>query len=139
MDLDSAVRFKVARLDPSSAALLKIRTGAGTALLRLFVNGAGRLAVRNDTTAVATTSTTTIAAGRWYEGRVHVTVNGAASAVEVFLDGTRLATLSSSQSLGTTPIGRVQLGDDAVGKQYDVVFDDVVLDTSGPMPPAGAR
>jgi chitodextrinase len=126
-DLEYAVRFKVARFDPASASLLKLRTGAGTALLRLFVSGAGRLAVRNDTTAVTTTSTTTIAAGRWYEGRVHVTLNGAASAVEVFLDGARVATLSGSQSLGTTPIGRVQLGDDAAGKQYDIVFDDLVL------------
>jgi hypothetical protein len=126
-DLDSRFAFKVAAFDPSSAALLKIRTATGTSLLRLFVTGAGRLAVRNDVTAVTTTSTTTIAAGRWYEARVDVTVNGTASTVEVSLDGVRVPALSTTQSLGTTPIGRVQVGDDATGKQYDIAYDEVIL------------
>ena len=126
-DLDSRLSFKVAAFDPSSAALLKVRTATGTSLLRLFVNGSGRLAIRNDVTGVTTTSTTTVAAGRWYEARVHVTVNGTASSVEVSLDGARVASLSTTQSLGTTPIGRIQVGDDATGKAFDIAYDEVIL------------
>jgi chitodextrinase len=126
-DLDAGLQVRVAAFDPSSAALLKLRTATGTSLLRLFVTGAGRLAVRNDVTGVTATSTTTLAAGRWYAARVLVSVNGTASTVEVSLDGVRVAALSTTQSLGTTPIGRVQIGDDATGKSYDIAYDEVIL------------
>ena len=31
--------------------------------------------------------------------------------------------------MGTTPIGRIQVGDDCTGKSYDIAYDDVVSDT----------
>jgi hypothetical protein len=38
-------------------------------------------------------------------------------------------------SLGSTPIGRLQIGEVNTGRTYDVLFDDVVFD---PSPLAGA-
>ncbi|MCA1678954.1 MAG: hypothetical protein LC777_08435 [Actinobacteria bacterium] len=50
----------------------------------------------------------------------------------MWLDGAKLSALSKAESLGTTPVGRVQLGDDSTGKTYDVAYDEVVVD----VPPA---
>jgi chitodextrinase len=62
-------------------------------------------------------------------------VNGQA---EVWYDGNRIESLSKTESLGTTPIGRIQLGENSSGRTFDVAFDDVVVDTafiSDPSPP----
>jgi hypothetical protein len=36
--------------------------------------------------------------------------------------------LSGPQALGTTAVGRLQLGEDSPNRTYDVAFDDVVID-----------
>lgn len=48
---------------------------------------------------------------------MHLRVNGAASTVEVWLDGARVDALSTTTaSLGTTAIGRIQLGENVAGR-----------------------
>jgi hypothetical protein len=54
-------------------------------------------------------------------------VNGTASRTETVLDGEPVPTLTKTESLGTTPIGRFQLGENISGRISDVAFDDVVL------------
>ncbi|HVE18254.1 MAG TPA: hypothetical protein VNB52_04180, partial [Ilumatobacteraceae bacterium] len=73
---------------------------------------------------------------------MHARVNGASSLVEVWLDATPIAALTSTLSLGTTPIGKVQLGSKtSVAGGFDAGFDAVTVDTSrigggGTTPPA---
>jgi hypothetical protein len=82
------------------------------------------LGYRNDVTAVSTTSQVTLTAGVWYEAQMHLRVNGAASTVEVWLNGARIDALSTiTASLGTTAIGRIQLGDNVAGRSYDFACD----------------
>jgi hypothetical protein len=48
----------------------------------------------------------------------------------VWLDGTPVGALSLTLDLGTTPIGKVQIGEvNTAGRVYNVVFDDVGFDT----------
>ena len=54
------------------------------------------------------------------------------SRLDVWLDGDKINFLSKPEALGSTSIGRIQLADDAAGKSYDVLFDDVAVDA----PPA---
>src|SRR5437899_245634 len=68
--------------------------------------------------------------GAWHEAQLHVVINGTASQTEVWLDGTKISALSKTESLGTTPVGRLQLGDTTTGHTYDIAFDDVVADTT---------
>jgi hypothetical protein len=58
--------------------------------------------------------------------QVHLVVNGDSSQVEIWLDGASV--LSLTQPLGSTPIGRLELGDPAAGRSLDVAFDDVHAD-----------
>jgi fibronectin type 3 domain-containing protein len=55
-------------------------------------------------------------------------MTGTSGAIEVWLDGARVDELALTTNLGTAPIGRIQLGDNA-GGSYDVALDDVELDT----------
>jgi parallel beta-helix repeat protein len=125
------IRFKVVSQGASSTMnVLKLRTATGTALFGLFRNTAGSLGYRNEVAAVSTTSSTPVSTGVWHEVQVRVRINGASGATETWLDGVRIAALSKTENFGTTPIGRLQIGENSSGKVYDVAFDNVVANTS---------
>jgi parallel beta-helix repeat protein len=121
------IRFKVISQGASSTVnTLKLRTATGTALLGVFRNSSGNLGYRNEVAAVSTNSTTPISTGVWHEVQVRIRINGASGEVETWLDGARIAALSKTENFGTTPIGRLQVGENVSGKTYDVAFDDVL-------------
>jgi hypothetical protein len=61
--------------------------------------------------------------------QIHVRT-GSNALTEVWLDGTALTALSQTQALGSDPIGRVQIGNNQTSRTYDMLFDDVVVDTA---------
>jgi parallel beta-helix repeat protein len=125
------IRFKVVSQGASSTVnLLKLRTATGTALFGLFRNSSGNLGYRNEVAAVSTTSTTPVSTGVWHEVQVRVRINGASGESETWFDGVRVASLSKVENFGTTPIGRLQIGENSPGKVYDVAFDNVVASAS---------
>ena len=109
--------------------LLKLRTGTGSSIMAIFVSNTGNLGYRNDAAGVTTFSTTSVTRGAWHELQIHALINGASGQIEVWLDGSRIGTLSKTDGLGTTPIGRIQLGENLSGISYDVAFDNVLVDT----------
>jgi hypothetical protein len=127
-ELHTQIRVKPLSHGANTVILQRLATGTGASILRLFLTSAGTLAYRNDVTGATTTSSSVVGQGSWHTLQVHAVVNDAASQVEVWLDGARIDALSKTLSLGTTPIGRLVIGDDATGKTYGVVFDDVVAD-----------
>jgi parallel beta-helix repeat protein len=130
-ELHYRIRFKViSQGSTSTVNLLKLRTATGTAIFGLFRASNGNLGYRNEVAAVSTTSSTPVTTGAWHEVQVRVRINGASGESETWLDGVRIATLSKSENFGTTPLGRVQIGENSSGKTYDVAFDDVVANTS---------
>jgi chitodextrinase len=127
------IRFKVLSQGSSSNStvyVLKVRTGSGTSILGLFRSPTGRLGYRNDIAGASTTSSTTVTTGVWHEVQVRVRINGASSQSETWFDGVRIAALSKTENFGTSPIGRIQIGENATGRTYDVAIDDVVANTS---------
>ena len=113
----------------SQVNLLRYRTAADGSLGYLFVTTAGKLALRNDVGAVTTTSATGFSSASWHSVELRVVVSGTTSASEVWLDGTRINDLSlTAQNWGTTPIGKVQIGEVQTGRTYSVTFDDVAFD-----------
>ena len=119
------LRFNVVSPIPPTATtyLGKFRTSTGTSLLGLYVSTTGKLGYRNDVAATSTTSSTAVGAG-WHTAEIHLVINGTSSQVEVWLDGSPVAALTKTDNLGTTPIGRLQLGDNTA-HTYDVYFDDI--------------
>ena len=125
----SRVRFKVIGQGANSLDLLKLRDAAGTSIVYLYRGSTGKLTFRNQVTGATTSSATLVSLGVWHEAQLRVRINGISSESEVWLDGVRVNDLSLMQSLGTTPIGRVQVGENTTGRTYDVAFDDVALGT----------
>lgn len=114
----------------SQVNLLRYRTASDSSLAYVFVNSAGVLSVRNDVLAVTTASSTVVQPGSgWHSIELHTLVNGTSSVIEVWFDGVRVDALSSTTSLGSTDVGRFQLGEVQSGRTYDVAFDDAAFGT----------
>jgi chitodextrinase len=128
-DLYYRARILIVGGKPSTVDLLRFRTAAGASILTVNYSDKKKLGFRNDVTGTSSTSTTTLTTGVWYEVKAHVVVNGTSSLVEVWLNGTKVNDLSKTQSLGTTPIGAIELGESTTGRTYDTVFDNVIVDT----------
>ena len=112
----------------TNAGLLEVQGATGTPIATFFVTDKGKLAYTNDILGTTNTSPTNFGNG-WHQLKVHITVNGATSQVQVWMDGGLVNQLSGTANLGSAPIGRVVIGDTASGHTYDVAFDDVVADT----------
>ncbi len=121
--------------------LARARTGSNVNLVKFLVNNAGRLAYRNDVAGLTRTSTVTVSTGVWHRLVATVEVAGANGHVSVSLDGSPVAGLDRVESMGTTPIGKLEVGNRPTGKTYDLRIDDVVatdLATAGDLqPPTG--
>ncbi|HJR79383.1 MAG TPA: DNRLRE domain-containing protein [Anaerolineales bacterium] len=123
------LRFKLVNLI-SNVYLMRFRTSTGTSLLGVYVTNTGKLSYRNDVAGLATTSTTNVMTGVWHDLQVRVLINGASSQTEVWFDGVRINTLSKTESLGSTPIRRIQIGENSTGRTFDVAFDNVTVNTN---------
>ena len=122
-------RFKIVS-HSTGFALLGFRTSAGTSLVSVGVNTADKLYAFNRFTTKTTTSRAVVGSGSWHVVELHALVNDTASRVDVWLDGTLVPKISRNDSLGTSPIGRLDLGDSTLNRIFDVAFDDVVADAS---------
>ena len=112
----------------STVTLVRLRTSTGTRIVSFNVSNRGALAYRNDVTGVDRYSSTIVSTGVWHELLLRVLVNGATSRVDVWYDGANVTALTRGESLGTTPLGRLQLGNDTPGRVYDVAFDALAVD-----------
>ena len=134
-------RFKVISQAANSIYLQRFKTGTAGLMVTTFISSTGKVGLRNDQASTTVTSTTTATTGTWHTIETHLLVNGASSVVEVWLDGNKIDALTSTLSLGTTPIGQLILGDQSSNRTYDVVYDDVaydpgfISDTQGPSVP----
>src|SRR5258708_15530259 len=114
----------------NSAYLLRLRTATKGAIAALYVSSGGKLGLRNDVTAVSTTSTTTASRGTWHTLEMFGSINGRSGYISVWLDGSPVGRLTGRQLLGTNPIGYLQFADTSATATSDVVFDDVEADAS---------
>ena len=126
-DLRSTLWFKILTQGSNVVDLLKLRTATGTALLTVFASPTGVLGYQNNVTTLSTYSRTAVTAATWHKLEVHVVISGSNSRTETWLDDQAVPDLTKTESLGTTPIGRIQLGENIAGRSYDVAFDDVLV------------
>jgi chitodextrinase len=116
-------RFNVIGQNGASASLVRFRTSSAGSILTILRRSDNKLAYYNEVTGVTTVGPT-VSAGAWHELEVHVLINGASSLIEVWLDGTQISALTKTDSLGSTPVGRVYIGDPASGRTFDYAFDN---------------
>ena len=133
-DVYYSARFSIASQGPNSASLLRFRTAANGAVSSVFLASTGRLTYRNDTTGGTVATSAIVTRNTWHDLEARVLVNGASSQVEIWLDGASV--LTTVQSLGSAPIGRLELGDPGTSRVFDIAFDDVIADTAFIVPNA---
>jgi chitodextrinase len=115
----------------TSANLFGFRTSSGASIINLYVDTNGRISLRNNIGSVTTNSTTVMPLGSWHRLVLHAVVNGTASSVDVTLDGAPVPGLTlTGQDFGTSLISKLQLGETATGRTYDIVLDDVAVSTN---------
>jgi PKD repeat protein len=115
-----------ANVNVSSGAaldLLRLRTAAGGAVVKAFL-GSGTLRIRSDFGATQTNSGVALGTG-WHNVELCGSV-GTTSTWDLYRDGVRIVNQWQADT-GTTPVGRIQIGDTAA-KTFTANFDHVVLD-----------
>ena len=125
-DVWVTTQVKIVSQGSTNLDLFKLKNGSAS-VYSFSVDAAQRIISRNSTTNVSHKSTTAISKGVWHQLRVHVTINGASGAVEVWLDGIRVNDVSLPDNFGTTGSDRFQLGDANSARTFSVAFDDVSL------------
>jgi hypothetical protein len=110
-----------------------LRTASGAYIAYLYVNAAGLLAVRNDAGNVTHVSSTPVTNGQWHRVEYYLDTNpGGPITISATVDGTNVTfstPVTATETLGTSPIGQLVLGDTVTGRSYDIVLDDVTVDT----------
>jgi hypothetical protein len=106
--------------------LLRLRTATGGAVAKTYIDGQGRLWVRSEFASTQVLSGVVLPAG-WNRVELCGTV-GAAGAWDLYLNGIRIVN-GWVANTGTTPVGRIQIGDTAA-KTWVANWDDVVVDAA---------
>jgi len=128
-DVYYRIRFKVIT-QASTFNLMKFRTAANVSLLSVSINSFGQLSYRNDIAGTSWNSAVSVSPGNWQSLQVHVRIADTSSQTEVWYNDVLVPALSRTESLGTNPIGFLQLGENTAGLTYDIAFDDVVASLS---------
>ncbi len=126
-DLYYKINFFVVSQAANTVNLMKLRTTTDGPILSLSINNLGRLSYRNDVAGTSVNSTVIVAQGTWQSLEVHLKIAGNASQIEVWYNGVLVNAMSKTDPFGTTPIGRIQLGENTPGLTYDIVFDDLTV------------
>jgi hypothetical protein len=121
-------RFKVVSQGANNVTLAKIRAADGAPIVALYRSAGGALCLRNEIAGTSACAASP-SVGAWHSVQIHART-GTNGLTEVWLDGTALTALSRTQSLGSAPVDRVQIGNNQASRTYDIAFDDVVVDTT---------
>lgn len=121
----------VATIGSPYVTLLRLRTATNGNIVRVFVNEAGRLRIRSDVTGQQIGTTVGIGTG-WHRLDLCGLV-GNPGTWSLARDGVPLVT-DWSVNTGTTPVGRIEIGD-PLRRTFTISFDDVIVVDTGPVPP----
>jgi len=104
--------------------LFRLRTATNGAIIKVAMTPAGTLQIRSDFGATTQNSGVQLGTG-WHNVELCGTV-GSTSTWDLYRDGVKIVNAWAANT-GTTPIGRIQIGD-TVAKTFTANFDHVVLD-----------
>ena len=140
-----SLRFKIISKGATSAYLQRFRTSTNGAIGGVLLSSTNRLGFRNDVASSTNTNGPIVTTGVWHQLQTHLLINGTSSLIEIWYDGELVPALSITGNLGTSPIGRVHLGDSSTSNIFNIALDEVgvnpsfieVDDTFPPSTPTG--
>ena len=106
-----------------TVALLRLRTASSTPIARVYLSSAGILTLKSDVSGVQKGSGVALGTG-WHGIELCGTV-GTSGSWDLYRDGTQIVT-GWLANTGTTPVGRVEIGDNGA-KTFTINFDDVLV------------
>ena len=104
--------------------LFRLRTAANGGIIKAFRAANGTVQMRSDFASVVRTTTVQLGTG-WHNVELCGSV-GSNTTWDLYRDGVRIVNAWQANT-GTTPVGRIQIGDSAA-KTFTANFDHVVLD-----------
>jgi hypothetical protein len=119
-----SMNVNVASRGSSFMALMRLRTAANGNIVRVFMNNAGVLWIKSDVSGAQRSSATNIGTG-WHQIELCGTV-GAAGTWSLYRDGIQIVNAWAANT-GTTPVGRIEIGD-TLARTFTANFDDVVVE-----------
>ncbi|MGZ4631644.1 MAG: hypothetical protein ACXV2G_03170, partial [Actinomycetes bacterium] len=129
-DAYGRVGVKMKTLPSGTISLLRLRDAGTSSVGNVFLTSGGKLGFSGGTVTPATTTNVSLGTG-WHSIELHVAVSGASSSYQVWLDGAPVAGLSGGLDLtGSGSVSILQVGDSALGRTYDVVYDDAAFSDS---------
>lgn len=129
LNLTAAGDFRILTEGASGAnvPLIRLYNDVGTRVLSLYRQNASGSKLYVQHSGLYNTTTGVLPLDTWGNLVVKVRVAGTSSSVEVRLNGT-LIHQSSSASLGTGGIFRVQIGNDTTSQAFSLVADNITVD-----------
>jgi hypothetical protein len=121
-----SMNVNAASLGGNSVVLMRLRTASNGPVSRVFASPAGMLWVKSDVSGAQISSGTSLGTG-WHLLELCGSV-GATTTWDLYRDGVRIVNAWAANT-GTTPVGRVEIGD-ASSKTFTINVDDVVVDTA---------
>ncbi len=122
-----SLRADVASSGNAALVLFRLRTASDGAIARVFLNPAGQLVFRSDISGVQRSSGVALGLG-WHQVRLCGAV-GAAGSWTLSRDGAPVLS-GWVANTGSTPVGRVEIGDTSA-RTFTANFDDVVVEQAG--------
>jgi hypothetical protein len=111
-----------------TADLITVKNGIGGTVATVSLSANGALITRDGVTGAITRSSTVMTTGTWHTVEFTVDVNGSAGSSEVWLDGTALGSLTLAGNYGSSAVGLLEIGDQHVGRTFDIAYDNVAVD-----------
>jgi hypothetical protein len=118
-------RVNLTSIGANSVSLLRLRTAADAPLARAYLSPGRVLGMRSDVTGAQLATATTLPIGGWNVIELCGDIAGGGR-LSLYLNGALIGG-PWTQGLGSTPFGRVMLGD-SESKTVTVNYDDVVVD-----------
>ena len=121
-------RFEFVSVGNNNVSVVRFRTAATGAIFSMLRRNDGSLMYYNEVTGSSVIGP--IISTGWHELGVHAVIAGTASRIEVSLDGAAVPSMTKTDSLGATAIGRVYIGEPATARTFDLALDSIVLSDS---------
>jgi chitodextrinase len=122
----ASANMNASSLGTTSVDLMRLRSAAGGPIAKVYASSTGVLSVRDDVTGTTKGSAKTLGTG-WHNVELCVSVGSPNGSISLFRDGTQI--LTWAPDTGTTPIGRLQIGDTA-SKTFTIDWDHVIVDAA---------
>ena len=106
-----------------TVALIRLRTAANSSVARVYLSSTGTLSLKSDVSDAQRASG--VALGTGWHGIELCGAVGTSGSWDLYRDGTRIVN-GWLANTGTTPVGRVEIGDNGA-KTFTINFDDVLV------------